>query len=168
MKALLYKAPRRIEVAETPDPAITLAHQAIVDVTLAGICGSDLHIWAGHGFSGDVDFTVGHEAVGIVSEVGRDVTAFSPGDRVLVPGSVGCSSCWECAAGRVSSCTTKRTGWVESCYGLSSALPGSQAQQLLVPHAHRNLVAIPDELSDEAALVLTDNGPTAWYGCRRA
>lgn len=167
MKALLYRAPRLVELAEVPDPTITLDHQAVVEVTLAGICGSDLHIWSGHGFSDDIGFTVGHEAVGIVREVGRAVSAFAPGDRVLVPGSVGCSSCSECFAGRVSSCTTLSKRWMESCYGLSHVLPGSQAQQVLVPHAHRNLVRVPDAVSDEAAVVLTDNGPTAWYGCRR-
>jgi 2-desacetyl-2-hydroxyethyl bacteriochlorophyllide A dehydrogenase len=168
VKALTYRGPREIGYADVTDPTLTRDDQAIIEVVLAGICGSDLHIWAGHGFSGDRDFTIGHEAVGIVREVGSGVTRFAPGDRVLVPASVGCSSCVECHAGRVSSCRTKTGAWHESCYGLSGALPGCQAQYLLVPHANLNLVVIPEEVSDEAAVVLTDNAPTAWYGCRRA
>ncbi|WP_373414109.1 alcohol dehydrogenase catalytic domain-containing protein [Rhodococcus sp. NCIMB 12038] len=108
-------------VVEAEVPRIEAPHEATVEVTTAGICGSDLHIYDGHGFSDEVGYTVGHEAVGSVREVGLDVTA-----------SVGCSSCRECSAGRVSSCLTKTGHWAESCYGLSSALPGSQAQYVRV------------------------------------
>ncbi|MEV4235233.1 MULTISPECIES: zinc-binding dehydrogenase [unclassified Nocardia] len=168
MKALVYRGPRDIAFADAPEPSIIEPHQAIVDVVAAGICGSDLHIWNGHGFSDAIGYTVGHEALGIISRAGRDSGDLAVGTRVLIPASVGCATCDECSAGRVAACLTKSGHWSESCYGIGPKLQGTQAQQVLVPHAARNLVAVPDDVSDEAAIVLTDNAPTAWYGCRRA
>ena len=169
MKALTYRGPRDVACAEVPSPVLSGDLDAIVEVTLAGICGSDLHIWGGHGFTDDIGFIVGHEAVGIVREVGAGVIGFAPGDRVLATASVGCTTCSECAAGRVSTCTFKAgKSWQSSCYGLGHALAGTQAEYLRVPNADVNLATIPDSVGDEAALVLTDNAPTAWYGCRRA
>jgi threonine dehydrogenase-like Zn-dependent dehydrogenase len=135
----------------------------VVRVDRAGICGSDLHIYGGHGFSTDLGFCVGHEAVGEVVEVGRGVTRFAVGDRVLVPASTGCGTCRPCASGWVLGCERQQSG----CYGLSHALEGSQAEALAVPFADGNLVALPDDIGDDAAVTLTDNLPTAWYGARR-
>lgn len=169
MRGLTYQGPSSVEVREVPDPRLPDEHGAVVAVDLAGICGSDLHIYAGHGFSPDTGYCLGHEAVGRVVELGRAVTGLAVGDRVLVAASVGCSFCAECRRGRVSRCPAPPVApGTVACYGLSHALPGSQAEAVAVPHAATNLVPVPDGLSDEDAVVLTDNAPTAWYGARRA
>lgn len=168
MRGLVYAGPRHVSVATVADPVVPGEHGAVVRVAAAGICGSDLHIYHGHGFSSDTGYCLGHEAVGEVVEVGGAVTSFGPGDRVLVPGSVGCSTCAACRSGDVLRCSNLSFGETISCYGLSHALPGSQAEMVAVPHAETNLVPVPPQISDEAAVLLTDNAPTAWYGARRA
>lgn len=164
MRALTFHGAFDVRVEDIPEPKGFDDQGAIVEVRACGICGSDLHIYEGHGFSTDVGFCVGHEAVGTVVEVGAAVTRFRLGDSVLVPASVGCNACAPCRAGYVLGCERNRSG----CYGLGAVLPGSQAEFVAVPAADGNLVAIPDGVSDDAALVLTDNAPTAWYGARRA
>mgnify|MGYP003325874557 CR=1 FL=1 len=164
MRALTYEGPREIAVSEVADPTPMGLDGAVVRVALCGICGSDLHIYDGHGFSADLGFCVGHEAVGEVVEVGSAVRGFRVGDRVLVPASTGCGQCGPCRTGHVAACERGMAG----CYGLGARLPGSQAEAVAVPAADHNLVTIPDAIGDEAALMLTDNLPTAWYGVRRA
>jgi 2-desacetyl-2-hydroxyethyl bacteriochlorophyllide A dehydrogenase len=164
VRALTYHGPFDVRVLDVPDPTPGDAGSAVVAVRACGICGSDLHIYEGHGFSPDLGFCVGHEAVGEVVAVGADVRRFAVGDSVLVPASTGCAICGPCRAGYVLGCERNRAG----CYGLGASLPGSQAEAVAVPAADGNLVAIPDGVSDDAALVLTDNAPTAWYGARRA
>ncbi|MFH5208599.1 zinc-binding dehydrogenase [Antrihabitans sp. NCIMB 15449] len=167
MKALVYEGPQAIRYRDVPDAVLGDNYSALIRVTSTGICGSDLHIYGGHGFSADLGFCVGHEAVGEVVEVGRAVSRFGVGQRVLVPASVGCGRCQSCATGVVAGCETGTTA-LTACYGLSSALPGAQAELLAVPRADGNLVALPDSVSDGAAVVLADNAATAWYGARRA
>jgi threonine dehydrogenase-like Zn-dependent dehydrogenase len=168
VKGLTYQGPDNVALVEVTDPVPPDERGAVVRVTTAGICGSDLHIYHGHGFSEDTGYCLGHEAVGTIVELGSRVTGLVLGQRVLVPGSVGCSSCPFCRIGQVSRCRTASQLGTVPCYGLSHALPGSQAEALAVPHAETNLVPIPDLLSDDDAVVLTDNAPTAWYGARRA
>lgn len=164
MRALTYEGPRTIAVSTVADPVPPGADGAVVRITAAGICGSDLHIYDGHGFSTDLGFCVGHEAVGEVVAVGNGVRSFSTGDRVLVPASTGCGRCESCRAGWVAGCSAGGSG----CYGLSHRLEGSQAEAVAVADADTNLVRLPEHISDETGLVLTDNFPTAWYGARRA
>lgn len=168
MRALTYQGPRDVAVTAVPDPAPLDGWGAVVRVVQAGVCGSDLHIYEGHGFSDDIGYCVGHEAVGEVVEVGGEVRRFARGERVLLPASIGCVWCGNCARGHVSACEHRREPWKEFCYGMSHRLPGCQAEAVAVPHADLNLVAVPDTVSDEAAVLLTDNAPTAWYGARRA
>ncbi|MGF0177140.1 alcohol dehydrogenase catalytic domain-containing protein [Streptomyces sp. Marseille-Q5077] len=167
MKALTYHGRHDIRYTDVPDPAVTSPTHAVVQVTTAGICGSDLHIYQGTPFSSELGYTPGHECVGVVVDIGDQVTRFKPGDRVLVPASAGCTRCKTCAAGFTARCEYAKSS-TELCYGVSPQLPGSQAEALAVPHADINLVHLPEGISDEAAVVLTDNAPTAWYGCRRA
>ncbi|QIS11990.1 zinc-binding dehydrogenase [Nocardia arthritidis] len=167
MKALTYEGPRRISYSEVPDPALPGPDGAIVAVSAAGICGSDLHIFGGHGFAEGTGYCVGHEAVGEIVEIGPAAVGFAVGDRVLVPASAGCGHCVPCRGGLIAMCEKVRRP-IDACYGLGGALQGGQAQLLPVPHAETNLVRVPDEVSDDAAVVLTDNAPTAWYGARRA
>lgn len=167
MKALTYHGRHDIRFTDVPDAAVTSPTHAVVQVTTAGICGSDLHIYQGNPFSPELGYTPGHECVGVVVDIGDQVTRFKPGDRVLVPASAGCTRCRSCAAGFTARCENAKSS-TDLCYGVSPQLPGSQAEALAVPYADINLVHLPEGISDEAAVVLTDNAPTAWYGCRRA
>ncbi|WP_181784121.1 alcohol dehydrogenase catalytic domain-containing protein [Pseudonocardia pini] len=168
MRALTFSGPRDVRVVDVPDakPADELG--AVVRVSAAGVCGSDLHIYAGHGFSHDTGYCVGHEAVGEVVEVGSEVRRFAVGDRVLLPASIGCAWCATCARGHVVACEHRREPWKEFCYGMSHRLPGCQAEAVAVPHADVNMLRVPEGVTDDTAILLTDNAPTAWYGARRA
>jgi alcohol dehydrogenase len=168
MRAVTYQGPDHVLVEDVKDPELIDPLGSIVRVAAAGICGSDLHIFHGHGFSDDLGYPLGHEAVGEVVDVGAQVRRFAIGDRVLVSASVGCAFCPACARGHVTACAHRREPWKEYCYGMSHRLPGSQAEFVAVPHADVNLFAVPEAVSDDAALALTDNAPTAWYGARRA
>ncbi|GAA5049302.1 zinc-binding dehydrogenase [Nocardia callitridis] len=167
MRALTYDGPKRIGYSEVPDPVLTGPEGAIVRVTATGICGSDLHIYGGHGFSERLGYSVGHEAVGEIVELGSAVEDFTVGQRVLVPASVGCGHCTPCGTGLVAACV-RAPKPIDACYGLGGSLPGAQAQLLAVTNVAGNLIPLPDSVSDEAAVILTDNAPTAWYGARRA
>lgn len=164
MKALRYFGPHDIRYESMEDPKPLSERDAIVKVEACGICGSDLHIYHGHGFSPDIGFCVGHEAVGEVVEVGRGVSRLKVGDRVMMPASVGCGACRHCLSGVVNLCETGQAG----CYGLSSSLQGSQAEAVRVPAADFNAMPIPDGVTDEQALLMTDNLATAWFGVRNA
>jgi alcohol dehydrogenase len=163
VKALTYEGPQQVAVSDVPDAALPDDEGAVVRVTASGICGSDLHIYDGHGFSPTTGYSLGHEAVGVVEEVGAAVHGFRVGDRVLVTASAACARCAPCAHGRILQCETGGSG----CWGLGHAHPGTQAEALAVPAADRNLALLPEGLSDAAGIVLTDNLPTAWYGARR-
>lgn len=161
MKALVYSGPREIVFADVPDPAIIDDGDIIVAVRACSICGSDLHIYGGDTFSDETGYCVGHEAVGEIVEVGRAVRRRRVGERVMLPAAVGCGGCTRCLAGDILRCERD----LHACYGLSSALQGSQAQAVRVPHGDFNAYAIPEGLNDDQALMLTDACPTAWYGC---
>jgi alcohol dehydrogenase len=163
VKALTYHGPQDVRYESVPDPVLPGERGAVVRVRSAGICGSDLHIYDGHGFAGGTGYSLGHEAVGEVVEVGSAVSRFAPGDRVLAPASVGCGHCVPCGRGVVFLCENFGEGGV---YGIGHGLGGCQAEAIAVPAADMNLVAIPDGMSDDAGLVLTDNAPTGWYGAR--
>lgn len=160
MKALTYHAAKDIRFESIADPKITKPHAAIVKVKACGICGSDLHIYQGHGFTDDIGYCVGHEAVGEIVEIGPHVETLKVGDQVMISAAVGCGRCAACRAGDCVKCEFNDTG----CYGLSHKLPGCQAEAVMVPHADQNAALIPEGLSAEQALMLTDNLPTAYLG----
>ena len=164
MKALCYEGPHAIRYRDFPDPRLRDARSAIVKVDLCAICGSDLHIYHGRGFSPDTGYCVGHEAVGEVVEVGKEVRRLRPGDQVMVSGAVGCGDCGPCMAGVVMRCEKGPPG----CYGLSHALEGCQADAVAVPAADFNAAPVPAGVTTEQALMLTDNLPTAYMGCLNA
>lgn len=164
MKALRYYGARDIRCEAMDDPVLLDPRDAIVKVDRCSICGSDLHIYHGHGFSEDIGFCVGHEAVGEIIEVGRAVTRLKPGDKVMMPAAVGCGACTSCLAGDVIHCATQSG----SCYGLSARLQGCQAEAFRVPAADSNAVQIPDGISADQALMMTDAMATAWFGARNA
>ncbi|GHE58105.1 alcohol dehydrogenase [Camelimonas fluminis] len=164
MKALRYFGPRDIRCDSMDDPALQSNRDAIVQMEACSICGSDLHIYHGHGFSADVGFCVGHEAVGEVVEIGSAVQRLKVGDKVMMPAAVGCGACRSCLAGNVIHCEFG----AGACYGLSARLQGVQAEAFRVPAADMNAVKIPEGVSAEQALMMTDALSTAWFGARNA
>ncbi|MBS0475203.1 MAG: alcohol dehydrogenase catalytic domain-containing protein [Proteobacteria bacterium] len=164
MKALRYYGARDVRYEAMDDPVPQSAGDAIVRVKACSICGSDLHIYHGHGFSEDVGFCVGHEAVGEVVEVGRAVQRVKPGDTVMLPAAVGCGKCRSCLAGVINTCEFG----LGACYGLSAQLQGSQAEAVRVPAADMNAVPVPDGVNLDQALMMTDALATAWFGARQA
>ncbi len=164
MKALRYHGARDVRFEGMDDPTPQSDRDAIIRVTACSICGSDLHIYHGHGFSEDMGFCVGHEAVGEVVEVGRAVHRLKVGDMVMLPAAVGCGACRSCLAGNVANCANNGG----ACYGLSAKLQGSQAEAVRVPAADMNAVLVPDGVSMEQALMMTDALATAWFGARNA
>lgn len=164
MKALVYRGPKDIAFETVPDPGLQEERDAIIKVDKCAICGSDLHIYHGETFSEDTGYCVGHEAVGEVVETGRSVHQLKVGDKVMISAAVGCGQCRYCLAGVVNKCVTNSG----SCYGLSAALQGSQAEFVRVPAADFNAAKIPEGITMEQALLMTDAMATAWFGVRNA
>ncbi len=164
MRALIYRGPGDVRLEKVSSPELRAAHEMIVEVEACAICGSDLHIYRGHGFSREAGFCIGHEAIGRVTDIGADVLRFRRGDRVMLSAGVGCGTCEPCRRGNAAACLT---GYMR-CYGIGAALQGCQAEAVAVPHADYNAALLPDGLSDEQALMLTDNLPTAMLAIENA
>ncbi|WKV16136.1 zinc-dependent alcohol dehydrogenase [Janibacter limosus] len=174
MKAVTGQAPETLEVVDVPDPQIEEPTDAIVRVTSTAICGSDLHLYgvlAPYLQSGDV---LGHEAMGIVEEVGSETGDLAVGDRVVVPFNISCGHCWMCRRGLQSQCETTRVreqAKGAALFGYSSlygSVPGGQAEYLRVPQAQYGPVRLPQTGTDERYLYLSDVLPTAWQAARYA
>ena len=174
MRAVTWQGRRKISVEEVPDPNIEQATDAIIRVTSTAICGSDLHLYevlTPFMTEGDI---IGHEAMGIVEEVGAAVTNLKPGDRVVIPFNVACGTCFYCKRGLQSQCETTQvteygTGATLLGYSkLYGQLPGGQAEYLRVPHADYGAIKVGSELSDEHYLFLSDILPTAWQAVQYA
>jgi threonine dehydrogenase-like Zn-dependent dehydrogenase len=168
MRALTWHGRRDVRVEDVPDPVIEKPTDAIIRVTSSAICGSDLHLYEVLGpflARGDV---LGHEPMGIVEEVGSEVSHVKPGDRVVIPFNISCGSCWMCSRGLFAQCETtqnRATGKGASLFGyteLYGSVPGGQAEFLRVPQAHFGPIKVPDDHPDERFLFLSDILPTAW------
>lgn len=163
MKALVYRGPGTIAYETVPDPVPEDALGAVVRLVACGICGSDLHPY--HVHPGHAGYCIGHEGVGEVVEVGSGVNGFRPGDRVMLPGSLGCGECAPCLAHNEVLC--ERFG--VRIYGQGiPGVGGCQAEAVAVPLADRNLRLLPAGMSDEVGIMLTDNLATAWFAARMA
>lgn len=167
MRGLVFDGPGAIRYADDlADPSIDDPNDAIVDVQLAGLCGSDLHPYEAREPCA-AGVVPGHEAMGLVSAVGSQVTLFRPGDRVIVPFTVSCGSCDRCLTALSSRCRSSRLfGWGDPA-GEPPPLHGCQAERVRVPLADGTLVRLPDTIDDVTALLLSDNFPTAWYAVGR-
>ncbi|GAB3815747.1 zinc-dependent alcohol dehydrogenase [Tessaracoccus terricola] len=174
MKAVTWQGIESVSVEDVPEPTIQEPTDAIIEVTSTAICGSDLHLYkvlAPFLTPGDI---IGHEFMGIVREVGANVTQISPGDRVVVPFTVSCGRCWMCGRGLFAQCETtqvKSQGKGATLFGytqLYGQLPGGQAEFVRVPHADFGPVKVPEGLPDERFLFLSDILPTAWQGVKFA
>lgn len=171
MKAMAYRGPYKVRVEEKPDPRIEHPNDAVIRVTSAGICGSDLHLL--HGMMPDtrIGHTFGHEIVGVVEEVGPSVRSLSPGDRVMVPFHISCGSCFFCSRGLFTNChnVNPNATAVGAIYGYShttGGYDGGQAERVRVPFADVGPSIIPDWLSDRDALMLTDAFSTGYFGAQ--
>ncbi|MBQ1014482.1 glutathione-dependent formaldehyde dehydrogenase [Micromonospora sp. M51] len=174
MKALTWQGKRDVRVEEVPDPRIEEPTDAIVKITSTAICGSDLHLYEVLGpylKPGDI---LGHEPMGIVEEVGPEVTGLKPGDRVVVPFNIACGSCWMCSRQLYAQCETTQVtseGKGAALFGYTSlygSVPGGQAEYLRVPQAHFGPIKIPQTGADERYLYLSDILPTAWQAVKYA
>ncbi|MBB2993584.1 2-desacetyl-2-hydroxyethyl bacteriochlorophyllide A dehydrogenase [Mycolicibacterium iranicum] len=161
MRAVVIDSERAVQVVDRPDPALPGPDGAVVQVSSAAICGSDLHFLEGH-YPIDQPVSVGHEAVGTVVETGSEVGRFTVGDTVLVSSVSGCGHCAGCRTQDPVRCVRG-----PQIFG-SGLLGGAQAEYLAVPAADFQLLAIPDGIDTEQALLLTDNLATGWAAARRA
>ncbi len=174
MKAVTWQGREQVSVENLPDPAIHDPHDAVIRVTSTAICGSDLHLYdvlTMYMEKGDV---LGHEAMGVVEEVGSEVTQVGPGDRVVVPFNIACGHCAMCGEQLYAHCETTQNrdhGTGASLFGYSKLygqVPGGQAQYLRVPFASFGLLKVPTEAPDERYLFLSDVLPTAWQAVEYA
>jgi threonine dehydrogenase-like Zn-dependent dehydrogenase len=165
MKALTYQGVGIIGYETVPDPAILAPGDAIVAVSLAAICGSDLHVYHGRELGMDAGTVMGHEFVGRVVETGADVAGLRVGERVMCPFTTSCGHCFYCAIGLTARCTAGQLfGWVAGGVGLH----GGQAEYVRVPLADSTLLAVPDDIRPEEALLIGDVLATGYHCARMA
>jgi len=155
MKALVYQGTGKKAVEDRPIPEIAAPGDAIVKIAKTTICGTDLHILKGDVSTCEPGRVLGHEGVGVVTKVGSAVTAFQPGDRVLISCISACGKCEYCRKGMYSHCTTG--GWI-----LGNRIDGTQAEYVRVPHADTSLYKIPAGADEEALVMLSDILPTGF------
>lgn len=182
MRALTYHGSNDVRVDNRPDPIIQESDDIILRVTATAICGSDLHLYRGkipETKDGDI---FGHEFMGVVEEVGSDVTVVAKGDRVVVPFVIACGSCFFCAMNLHAACETTNTGRGAilnkkqipagaALFGFShlyGGIPGGQAEFVRVPKANVGPFKIPDSIDDERVLFLSDILPTGYQAVLNA
>jgi threonine dehydrogenase-like Zn-dependent dehydrogenase len=174
MKALTWQAKRNVSIEDVPDARIEAPTDVVIRVTSAAICGSDLHLYELFGpFIGKGD-VLGHETMGIVEEVGAEVSRVKVGDRVVIPFTIACGECFMCKRGLQSQCETTQVhdyGTGASLYGYTKMygqIPGGQAEYLRVHRADTNCIVVGTELADDRYLFLSDILPTAWQAVQYA
>ncbi len=177
MKAIAWHGKRDVRVDNVPDPTIQESTDAVIRITTTNICGSDLHLYEVLGAFIDEGYVLGHEPMGIVEEVGRDVTHVSPGDRVVIPFNISCGHCFMCHQDLHSQCETTQVheqGMGASLFGFAKLygnVPGGQAEFLRVPQAQFTPIKIPEEgegMPDERFVYLSDVLPTSWQAVEYA
>jgi threonine dehydrogenase-like Zn-dependent dehydrogenase len=174
MRAVTYHGKRDVRVDTVPDPTIEEPTDAIVRITSSGICGSDLHLYEVLGPFIDDGDVLGHEPMGIVEEVGAEVSHIKPGDRVVIPFNISCGHCWMCDQHLYSQCETTQVHEYEKGAAflgytkLYGQVPGGQAELLRVPQAHFGPIKVPEGPSDERFVYLSDVLPTSWQAVEYA
>lgn len=170
MKAVVFHGVGDIRLDDVPEPKLQQPTDAIVRITTSAICGTDLHMVRGTMPGMKSGTILGHEAVGVVEEVGQQVRNLRPGDRVVIPSTIGCGSCSYCRAGYYAQCDNANpNGHLAGTafYGgpeQTGPFDGMQAEYVRVPYGHVNLVRLPDEVSDTQAILISDIFPTAYFG----
>ena len=160
MQALTFGGVETIIYRSVPDPEMLQRTDAIVQITLSGICGSDLHVYHGREQGLDNGTVMGHEFVGIVLETGNEVKKFKKGSKVLSPFTTSCGECFYCRIGLTCRCEKGNLfGWVQNSHGLH----GAQAQYIRVPMADTTLISLSNDLSEEKGLLLGDVFSTGYF-----
>jgi len=174
MKAVVFHDIGDIRLDDVPEPKIEQDQDAIVRITTSAICGTDLHFVRGT-FSGMKQGTIlGHEAVGIVEQIGNNVRNLSVGDRVVIPSTIACGYCSYCRAGYYAQCDNANPGGPSAgtaFYGgpqPAGGFNGLQAEKARIPFANVNLVKLPDNVTDDQAILLSDVFPTGYFGADMA
>ncbi|KQQ91903.1 zinc-dependent alcohol dehydrogenase [Massilia sp. Leaf139] len=174
MKAVVFHDIGDIRLDDVPEPKIEQPMDAIVRITTSAICGTDLHFVRGT-FSGMKQGTIlGHEAVGIVEQLGGGVRNLSVGDRVVIPSTIACGYCSYCRAGYYAQCDNANPGGPTAGTAFfggpeaAGGFNGLQAEKARVPFANVNLVKLPDEVTDDQAILLSDIFPTGYFGADMA
>lgn len=181
MKALCWHGKHDIRFENAPDPKIINARDAIIRVTSTAICGSDLHLYNGLNPTMEPGDVLGHEFMGIVEEVGKNVPNLKPGDRVVVPFNIACGGCYFCKGEQYSLCDNSNPNarMLEKLYGFSGAglfgyshayggYPGGQAEYVRVPFADVGPIVVESDLADEQVLFLSDILVTAYQAVEQA
>lgn len=169
MKAVTFQGIKRVEVKNVPDPKIIKSDDIIVRITSSAICGSDLHLIHDMVPNISQDYIIGHEPMGVVEEVGPEVTKIKKGDRVVVPFNVSCGHCYFCEHGHTSMCDNSNPhGENGGFFGYSETFggyPGGQAEYLRVPYGNFTPFLIPKdcELEDEKLVLMSDAMATAYW-----
>lgn len=170
MKAVTYQGFMDVQVKDVPEPEIKSSEDIIVKVTHASICGSDLHFYHGMVPSLKKGTVIGHEAIGMVQEIGDNVTKLKKGDKIIIPFNIACGKCYYCKNKLESLCTiANKVGEIGACYGCSRLFGdynGSQAEYVRVPFANFSPFKVPvdNQVDDDELLLLTDALPTAYWG----
>jgi 2-desacetyl-2-hydroxyethyl bacteriochlorophyllide A dehydrogenase len=160
MQALTFGGVENIVYQNVPEPKILQPTDAIVQISLSGICGSDLHVYHGRETGLDEGTVMGHEFVGTIVETGNDVKKFYKGSRVLSPFTTSCGECFYCRIGLTCRCEKGNLfGWVQSGHGLH----GAQALYIRVPMANTTLISLSNDLSEEKGLLLGDIFSTGYF-----
>ena len=170
MKALVFHGIGDIRLDNVSEPKIEDENDAVVRITTSAICGTDLHFVRGTVGPMKKGTILGHEAVGIVEEIGKNVRNINKGDRVIVPSTVACGFCRLCKKGFFSQCEVANPNGADAgtCFfggpKESGPLQGCQAEYVRVPFGNHNLVKITPDISDDKAILLSDIFPTAYFG----
>src|SRR3954463_2111909 len=174
MKAVVWHGTEDVRVDEVPDPTLEEPTDAIIRVTSSGICGSDLHLYGVLGMFMEEGDILGHEPMGIVEEVGSEVTDIEAGDRVVIPFNIVCGHCWMCDQGLFAQCETTQVrehGKGAALFGytkLYGQVPGGQAEYLRVPFGNTLPITVPEGPPDARSVSLSDVLPTAWQAVEYA
>jgi threonine dehydrogenase-like Zn-dependent dehydrogenase len=168
MKAVVFHGVGDIRLETVRDPKIKDPTDALIRITASAICGTDLHFVRGTLTGLEPGATLGHEAVGVIEEIGKDVRNFKVGDRVVVPSTICCGYCSYCRAGYQSQCdvTNPEGPRAGTAYygGGMQGFDGLQAEYARIAYAAANLVKLPDGVDDDCAILLSDIFPTAYFG----
>jgi threonine dehydrogenase-like Zn-dependent dehydrogenase len=174
MRAVVWHGKKDVRVDTVPDPMIKEPTDAIIRITTTGLCGSDLHLYTILGpFMSEGDI-IGHEPLGVVEELGAEVTGIAPGDRVVVPFQIACGHCFMCDRGLQTQCETtqiREYGTGAALFGYSKLygeVAGAQAEYLRVPQAQYGPIKVPDGPVDDRFVYLSDVLPTAWQAVEYA
>ena len=174
MKAIVFHDIGDIRLEDVPEPKLKEPTDAIVRLTASAICGTDLHFIRGTMPGMKKGTILGHEGVGVVEALGKDVRNLEVGDRVVIPSTIACGSCSYCRAGYTAQCDTANPNGAQAGTAFfggpkdSGPFHGMQAEKVRVPFANVGLVKLPDEVSDEQAILLSDIFPTGYMGAENA